>query len=195
MPRLLKKTEVVAIPEGVEITINRKTVNVKGKLGELTKTFDHPKVDIYIDTVAIKKGHPKVRCVVVDMWYGNRRDAAVVRTICTRIKNMFLGVTKGYSYKMRVVYAHFPVTLVVAQDGSSVQIQNFVGQKKVSHIDMWEGVKVASTGKDEITLTGCDVEAVSQCAANIHQADPIHDKDLRQFLDGVYVSEKGLAEE
>ncbi|BFU24013.1 Ribosomal protein L6, putative [Entamoeba histolytica] len=194
MPRLLKKTEHVVIPEGVTIEINRKNIKVTGPRGTLTREFQHPKVDIYASKLVVKKEGPKENVVVIDMWYGNRRDSAVVRTIASHIKNMITGVTKGYQYKMRVVYAHFPVTLVIADDGKSIQVQNFLGEKRTRHIEMYDGVVVKKLGKDEICLEGNDVEKVSQSAANIHAANLVRNKDIRQFLDGVYVSEKCLIE-
>ncbi|BFU23794.1 60S ribosomal protein L9 putative [Entamoeba histolytica] len=194
MPRLLKKTEHVVIPEGVTIEINKKNIKVTGPRGTLTREFQHPKVDIYASKLVVKKEGPKENVVVIDMWYGNRRDSAVVRTIASHIKNMITGVTKGYQYKMRVVYAHFPVTLVIADDGKSIQVQNFLGEKRTRHIEMYDGVVVKKLGKDEICLEGNDVEKVSQSAANIHAANLVRNKDIRQFLDGVYVSEKCLIE-
>ncbi|EDR25160.1 60S ribosomal protein L9, putative [Entamoeba dispar SAW760] len=194
MPRLLKKTEHVVIPEGVTIEINRKNIKVTGPRGTLTREFQHPKVDIYASKLVVKKEGPKENVIVIDMWYGNRRDSAVVRTIASHIKNMITGVTKGYQYKMRVVYAHFPVTLVIADDGKSIQVQNFLGEKRTRHIEMYDGVVVKKLGKDEICLEGNDVEKVSQSAANIHAANLVRNKDIRQFLDGVYVSEKCLIE-
>jgi len=58
---------------------------------------------------------------------------------------------------------------------------------------MHEGVDVeASKGiKDQIELTGNNLENVSQSAADIQQACRVRNKDIRKFLDGLYVSEKG----
>ena len=56
---------------------------------------------------------------------------------------------------------------------------------------MLEGVKVEITDqKDEIMLTGNSVEGVSQSAASIQQSTAVKDKDVRKFLDGIYVSER-----
>ena len=195
MPKLLHNQELVVIPEGVTIEVNKKQIKVTGPRGTLERVFNHPKVDIYPDTAVVKKEGPKEKVIKIDMWYGTRRDTAVVRTIATHIKNMIVGVTKGYQYKMRVVYAHFPVTLVIPNDGKSIQVQNFLGEKRTRDIKMYEGVTIKKLGKDEICLEGNDLEKVSQSAANIHQANLVRNKDIRQFLDGVYVSEKGLIEE
>lgn len=48
--------------------------------------------------------------------------------------------------------------------------------------------------KDEICLSGNDIALVSLTAAQIQQATSIRKKDLRKFLDGIYVSEKGPME-
>ena len=62
---------------------------------------------------------------------------------------------------------------------------------------MMEGVTVESSKgvKDQIELTGNSVENVSQSAADIQQACRVRNKDIRKFLDGLYVSEKGNIEE
>ena len=195
MPRLLRNTETVVIPENVTVEVNKKNVKVTGPRGTLERTFNHPKVDIYLDKQVVHKEGPKENVVAIDMWYGTRRDTAVVRTISSHIKNMIKGVTRGYQYKMRVVFAHFPVTLVIPSDGKSIQVQNFLGEKRTRDIKMYDGVTIKKLGKDEVCLEGNDIEKVSQSAANIHQANLVRNKDIRQFLDGVYVSEKGLIEE
>ena len=123
---------------------------------------------------------------------------------------MILGVTRGYRYKMRFVYAHFPINVAINKDGTKVEVRNFLGEKRVRHIDMLEGVTVmkSEAQKDEIILEGNDIEKVStsgnfffkillyqffsfnSCiAAQIYQSVLVRNKDIRKFLDGIYVSE------
>lgn len=45
--------------------------------------------------------------------------------------------------------------------------------------------------KDQVELTGNSLEAVSQSAADIQQICRVRNKDIRKFLDGLYVSERG----
>jgi large subunit ribosomal protein L9e len=80
-------------------------------------------------------------------------------------------------------------TQIANIDGKS----NFLGEKIVRRVVMKEGVNVeASKGvKDQIELSGNSVENVSQSAADIQQACLVKNKDIRKFLDGLYVSERG----
>ena len=57
---------------------------------------------------------------------------------------------------------------------------------------MQPGVDVeASKGvKDQLELYGNSLEAVSQSAADIQQVCRVRNKDIRKFLDGLYVSER-----
>ena len=61
---------------------------------------------------------------------------------------------------------------------------------------MHEGVLVEpSKGvKDQIELTGNSLDNVSQSAADIQQVCRVRNKDIRKFLDGLYVSERGNIE-
>lgn len=45
------------------------------------------------------------------MHHGQRKSLATLRTVRTIINNMIVGVTKGFKYKMRYVYAHFPINV------------------------------------------------------------------------------------
>ena len=62
---------------------------------------------------------------------------------------------------------------------------------------MAEGVDVEASKnvKDELVLTGNSLENVSQSAADIRQICRVRHKDIRKFLDGIYVSERGNVEE
>ena len=45
------------------------------------------------------------------MHHGVRKSIAALRTVRSIINNMIIGVTKGFKYKMRYVYAHFPINV------------------------------------------------------------------------------------
>jgi large subunit ribosomal protein L9e len=71
--------------------------------------------------------------------------------------------------------------------------RNFLGEKIVRKVIMQSGVdvEVSKNVKDELQLSGNSLEAVSQSAADIQQICRVRNKDIRKFLDGLYVSERG----
>ncbi|CAO3683294.1 unnamed protein product [Umbelopsis ramanniana] len=183
----LFKDDILNIPEGVTISIKSRIVTVNGPRGELTKNLRHLNMEIRF------VGNDKLKFVV---YHGNRKHVACIRTVRSLINNMIIGVTKGFEYKMRYVYAHFPINVIIDDDAKAVEIRNFLGQKVSFRVKMLEGVTVSSSSsqKDELVLTGNDLEAVSQSAASIQQITSVKNKDIRKFLDGVYVSERNILE-
>merc|ERR1712087_579848 len=108
---------------------------------------------------------------------GKKKEMGAVRTVCSHIENMFKGVIKGYEYKMRAVYAHFPISCAITEGGTLIEVRNFLGENFKAQ-------------KDELIVHGNSIEAVSQSAALIQQSTTVKNKDIRKFLDGLYVSEK-----
>jgi len=184
--KTIRASRTLAIPEEVSLTTKGRKVRVKGPRGVIVKDFSHLKVDLIIGN--------KGRELKAEVWFGNRAELACIRTVISHIRNMITGVTKGYKYKMRMVYAHFPISVTIEDNGKRVEVRNYIGEKLVRSVPMI-GDTVCARGsgevKDEIVLTGTDVNAVSQSAANIQQCARVSDKDIRKFLDGVYVSNKG----
>lgn len=172
----------IQIPEGVGIDIKSRQVTVTGPRGTLTRDFKH--VDMDLRKIADKY-------IRVDLWFAKRKQLASVRTVTSHIDNMIIGVTRGFLYKMRFVYSHFPIN--VSLSGNTVEIRNFLGEKRVRRVPLLKGVEYIRSDdvKDQIELKGNDIAAVSLTCARIQQATSIRKKDLRKFLDGIYVCEKG----
>ncbi|XP_014778287.1 60S ribosomal protein L9 [Octopus bimaculoides] len=180
--------QTVNVPEGVTVKVSSRRVTVTGPRGTLYRNFRHLFITITL---------PRKNLVKVEKYFGKRKELAAVRTVCTHIENMIKGVTKGFRYKMRSVYAHFPINVVVLNNGNAVEIRNFLGEKFARHVEMLPGVlfSVSTAQKDEFVLEGNDIELVSRSAALIQQSTSVKEKDIRKFLDGIYVSEKGTIQE
>mmetsp|Transcript_21004 Transcript_21004/g.27611 ORF Transcript_21004/g.27611 Transcript_21004/m.27611 type:complete len:187 (-) Transcript_21004:57-617(-) len=174
-------TREIVIPDGVEVEVKSRTIKVTGPRGELFRDFKHIACNI------VKTGS----IIRVDLWFATRKQLACARTVCSHIENLFVGVIQGYCYKMRFVYSHFPINVTLS--GKNVEIRNFLGEKRVRKVALPDGVEYVRTAdvKDEIQLIGNDIALVSLTAAQIQQSTNIRKKDLRKFLDGIYVSEKG----
>ena len=168
----------------VKIEVKARTVKVTGPKGTLERAFKS-------NSFAASMATPTR--LHVEIWYGNRKQIACIGTICTHIENMIKGVTKGYVYKMRFAYAHFPIN--VSTTPKEVQVRNFLGERRVRKVTMLDGVTVKRSDgvKDEITIEGNDLEKVSGSAALVHESCLVKNKDIRKFLDGLYVSEKGAS--
>merc|ERR1712150_294219 len=183
--KILNVKQSVDIPEGVEARVKSRIVTIKGARGTLKRNFRHLAVDIFMSSPT---------SITVEKHFGKRKELAAVRTVCSIIQHGINGVTKGYKYKMRAVYAHFPVNCAISEGGSLVEVRNFLGEKYIRKVRMHPGVVCEnSTGqKDELTLSGNDIEAVSQSVALIQQSTSVKNKDIRKFLDGMYISGKGF---
>merc|ERR1711990_1013505 len=185
--RKIISSHSVNIPAEVNVSVaKQREIIVSGPRGKLTRNFSDFDMDIYISTI---KGNKDLK---VDAYHAKREHQASLRTLCSHVANMITGVTKGFKYKMRLVYAHFPINLSIDEKGEKIEIRNFLGEKRVRYIEMLGDVACArsNTLKDELILTGNNLEFVSRSAALISQACLVKNKDIRKFLDGIYVSEK-----
>ncbi|KAM3964077.1 ribosomal protein L9 [Aphomia sociella] len=173
----------VKIPDGLTVHVKSRLVTVKGPRGVLKRNFKHLAVDIRMVNPRLLK---------VEKWFGSKKELAAVRTVCSHVENMIKGVTKGFQYKMRAVYAHFPINCVTTEGNSVIEIRNFLGEKYIRRVKMAPGVTVVNSPKqkDELIIEGNSLEDVSSSAALIQQSTTVKNKDIRKFLDGLYVSEK-----
>nr|4V7H_BH Chain BH, 60S ribosomal protein L9(A) [Thermomyces lanuginosus] len=175
----------IEVPEGVTVSIKSRIVKVVGPRGTLTKNLKH------IDVTFTKVNNQLIKVAVHN---GGRKHVAALRTVKSLVDNMITGVTKGYKYKMRYVYAHFPINVnIVEKDGAKfIEVRNFLGDKKIRNVPVRDGVTIefSTNVKDEIVLSGNSVEDVSQNAADLQQICRVRNKDIRKFLDGIYVSHK-----
>jgi large subunit ribosomal protein L6 len=181
LPKSIHVERVVEVPQGVTVRVESLKVTVKGPKGEMQKDFTHARgVGIRVD------GNK----VIVEAWSADTKARALVGTIAAHIKNMIIGVTKGFRYKLKIISSHFPITVKVEK--SRVVINNFLGEKAPRYATIMPGVTVKVQGQDVI-VEGSDVEAVGQTAANIERATRITEFDRRKFMDGIFIYSREVA--
>ncbi len=175
--RLPEISRVIPIPEGVVINIDGGKVTVRGAKATLTRDFSFAGVSVETDGKTVR------------VWakWPRKKEAALVGTLESHVKNMITGVTKGYTYKLKIVFSHFPITVKI-QD-KAVMVENFTGERRPRKAKILGDVKVKLEPED-IIVSGAALEDVSQTAANIEMMTRVTNKDPRVFLDGIYVYER-----
>ncbi|MCQ2055917.1 MAG: 50S ribosomal protein L6 [archaeon] len=172
-----KIESTIAVPEGVLASMESNTMKVKGPKGELSRNFTHPTVSVVVE----KDG------IVVSCEYPNTKEKAMIGTFCAHIKNMIRGVTEGYIYTLKIVFSHFPMKATVK--GNKIEISNYMGGHSLRYADIIGKCKVKISGAD-VTVEGCDIEAVGQTSANLERATSRRGFDKRVFQDGIYIVHK-----
>ncbi|MEM0441489.1 MAG: 50S ribosomal protein L6 [Candidatus Caldarchaeum sp.] len=171
--------ESLPLPTDASVKVEGKQLIFEGKKGRFVKDVSHIPADIKIENGKIVFRVPG----------RSRKAKALAGTLVSIVKNGIEGVSKGYTYKLKIISSHFPITVKVV--GKEVHISNFIGERYVRKAQIVGDVSVQVKG-DEIIVSGIDKEKVGQTAANIENATKIPRKDPRKFLDGIYVAEKSF---
>jgi len=175
--RAVEAVKTIEIPDDVDLKVEGRVVTVKGVKGTLIRNFSEAPVSILQEGKTIK----------VQANWPRKKEAALVGTVSSHIQNMILGVTRGFTYKLKIVFSHFPISVKIKED--TVSIENFTGERSPRFVNITGDAKV-SIKEDDILVQGINLEDVSQTAANIEQATKVKSKDPRVFLDGIFIYEK-----
>lgn len=167
--------ETVEIPGDVDASYEDGVLRVEKDDTEVSKRLEH--AQIQVDT----------NDKVVFSTDSERKDIqSIVKTFRSHLKNMLEGLEEDHVYRLKGVYAHFPMT--IKQQGEEIHIENFMGERAPRVIEVMDNVQVSING-DDLELRSPDKEAVSQTAARIEQACSKGNRDPRTFQDGIYIVE------
>ena len=173
----VEAVKAIEIPNGVDVKVDGRVVTVKGAQGILTRDFSEAPLLIQLEDKAIK----------VQANWPRKKEAALVGTVSSHIQNMITGVIKGFTYKLKIVFSHFPISVKVKEN--MVSIENFTGERSPRLVKILGDTKV-SVKEDDVIVQGINLEDVSQTAASIEQGTKVKVKDPRVFLDGIFIYEK-----
>lgn len=175
--RLPEISKTIQVPEDVELSLEGRKITVKGEKGVLTRDFSYAPIFIKVEGKSVR------------IWaeWPRKKEAALVGTIYSHIQNMISGVRRGFTYKLKIVFSHFPISLKV--QGKTLLIENFTGERRARKAKIIGDAQVKIQSED-IIVEGINLEDVSQTAANIEQATKVKKKDPRVFLDGLFVYER-----
>jgi large subunit ribosomal protein L6 len=189
MAREIYVRREVTVPQGVKVHVVGKRVRVEGPLGSVEKDFSHAK------NVNITQEDGKI---VLEAFNADKKTYSVVNTLASKIENMIVGVEKGFRYKMKIVYAHFPMNVKVDDKNGIVIIENFLGRRGKITTRLMPGVKV-KVDKEDVIIEGVDKDAVAQTAASIYEVTRLRGKYRMSphgreggpgILDGIYLYAK-----
>ena len=167
------------IPDGVSVEVVGNIVKISGPKGTITKKLP------LVKGVKIEMKDNKI---VVSSEVDRRKYRAIVGALIAHIRNCIKGVQEGYTYKLKICFSHFPITVKVEK--GRVIIQNFLGERKPRVAKIVGNAEVKIEGPI-ITVTGIDLDEVSQTAGNIEVATRIVGYDRRKFQDGIFIISKG----
>ena len=166
------------LPEGFTAEYEDGIITVEADGQEVSRKLEHAMIDLEVEDGEIVFSTDKTQ----------KDIRSIVKTFQSHVNNMIEGIQNEHVYKMKGVYAHFPMT--VKKENNKVVIENFMGERKPREIEIMEGVEVSIDGED-LELRGPDKEAVGQTAGRIEQACKKGNRDPRTFQDGVYITSKG----
>jgi large subunit ribosomal protein L6 len=164
----------IPVPAGVEVKIEGNLVKVKGKLGELSQTFQ-PLVSVHLDgdEVIVRRGDESREA---GSFHGLTRSL---------IQNMIVGVSEGYSRNLEIVGVGYRATL----KGSNIELA--LGYSHPVLIEPEPGISFEVPQPTKITVRGIDKQRVGQVAADIRKwrkPEPYKGKGIR--YEGEYVRRK-----
>jgi len=180
--RQVRAKSELEIPKDVQVEVIGPVVKVTGPLGTLSKDFSKMRVNIE------KEGDK----ILVQTDIKGRRGKAMVGTVIKKISNAIRGVKVPYVVKMKLAFSHFPPTVRV--QGNTLSIENFMGERTPRKVTIPPDVNVEIQGQD-ITLTGPDIDSVTQLAGSVETVTRTKERDQRKYLDGIYAQSKGYEDE
>ncbi len=155
----------IAVPAGVEVTIDGATVTVKGPKGQLTRTF----ADML--TISLNDG-----VLTVERPDDSREAKSLHGLTRTLLHNMVEGVSTGFSKKLQLVGVGYRA----AKKGNDLEMQ--LGFSHPVLIECPENISFECPSQTEIIVSGISKEQVGQVAANIRKwrkPEPYKGKGIR----------------
>jgi large subunit ribosomal protein L6 len=145
----------IAIPKGVTVSVDGKTVKVKGPRGELTRVV-HRDMSVAVENETVRVSRPS----------DEAQHKALHGLTRTLLANMVEGVTKGYQKQLEI-----------SGVGYKAEVRPFGLQLALgfSHPVQYRapvGIKLSAPQPTQIVIDGADKEIVGQVAAELRGLRP-----------------------
>jgi large subunit ribosomal protein L6 len=156
----------ISVPSGVDVSIDDRTVTVKGPKGTLSHTVIEPITVERDDDGVIQLNRPD----------DERRSKAMHGLSRTLVNNLVVGVTAGYEKKLEIHGVGYRVAL----KGSTLEFA--LGFSHPVAIPAPEGITFTVETPTRFSVSGIDKQLVGETAANIRKLrkpDPYKGKGVR----------------
>ncbi len=148
--------EPITIPAGVTVSVAEgNVVTVKGKLGEVTETFN-PALGISVDGATLTVTRPN----------DDKEFRALHGLTRALIANMVKGVTEGFQKKLEIVGVGYKVE----KQGKKIVLN--LGHSHPIYFEEGNGITFEIPDNTTIIVKGYDKQAVGQIAAVIRSKRP-----------------------
>jgi large subunit ribosomal protein L6 len=164
----------VAIPSTVDVTIEGRTLTVKGPKGTLSRTL-HPDMAVAKEDGTVVVSRPTEQKM-------HKQLHGLTRTL---VNNMVVGVTDGYRKGLEITGVGYRATL----NGKKLTLN--LGYSHPVEIDPPEGISFELENPTHLAVVGIDKELVGQVAAQVRSTrkpEPYKGKGVRYA--GEYVRRK-----
>jgi large subunit ribosomal protein L6 len=156
----------VTVPTGVDVTIDGRTVTVKGPKGTLSHTVVEP--------ITVERGDDGA--ILVKRPDDERRNRAFHGLTRSLVNNLVVGVTSGYEKKLEIVGVGYRVAL----KGGNLEFA--LGFSHPVVVEPPEGITFAVETPTRFSVSGIDKQLVGETAANIRKIrkpEPYKGKGVR----------------
>ncbi|MBY9000114.1 MAG: 50S ribosomal protein L6 [Candidatus Heimdallarchaeota archaeon] len=169
----------VELLEDVKVTLEGFVVTMEGKKGKLIKDFENFKVEL-------KQSKDKIN---VKSYFVDKKKKAKMLAVVGYLKNMMIGVTVGYTYKSKIIFSHFPITVEPDNKKRLIIVKNLYGGRKPLVVPIVGDDTTVKVDKDDVIIEGINKEAVGQTTANMKEICKLRGKrkkDPETFMDGIW---------
>jgi large subunit ribosomal protein L6 len=157
----------IAVPGGVDVTIDGATVSVKGPKGQLARTIP--------GAITVRKDEGGT--LLVERPDDERQNRALHGLTRTLVNNMVVGVTDGFSKELEIIGVGYR-----AEAQSPERLRLALGFSHPVLIDAPAGITFEVPAQTRVIVRGIDKELVGQVAADIRsirKPEPYKGKGVR----------------
>lgn len=179
MSRIGKKP--IAIPAGVEVSVNGSTVTTKGPKGTLTQTF--------VPTLAIHAENGEILVSIPESSASIKNIDALHGLTRTLIHNMVIGVSEGFKKELEINGVGYRA----AKSGKKVTLN--LGYSHPVIIEDTDDITIEVPQPNQLVISGIDKQKVGQFAAEVREKrppEPYKGKGIK-YKDEVIIRKVGKA--